>query len=48
MLDPHFKNMKVIQDFVGHAHAIQIMTHSNLKIVCPLLLHVFFIWTLLG
>ncbi len=42
MLDPHFKNMKVILDFVGHAHAIQIVTNYDINIVCPLLLQVFF------
>jgi hypothetical protein len=34
--------MKIIQDFVGNAHAIQIMTNHDTNIVCLLLLHVFF------
>jgi hypothetical protein len=42
MLDPYFKNMKVIRDFVGNAHAIQIVIDYNSNIMCPLLLHVFF------
>jgi hypothetical protein len=42
MLDPCSKNIKIIQDFVGNAHAIQIVTDYDINIVCPLLLHVFF------
>ncbi len=42
MLDPCFKNMKIIQDFVGNAHATQIVTNYDINIVCLLLLHVFF------
>ncbi len=34
MLDPHFKNMKVMQDFAGHAHAIQIVTNYDVNIMC--------------
>jgi hypothetical protein len=38
-LDPCFKNMKVIRDFVGHAHAIQIVIdYESINIVCPFLL----------
>jgi hypothetical protein len=36
MLDPWSKNMKVIWDFVGHAHTIQIVTNYDVSIVCPL------------
>jgi hypothetical protein len=42
MLEPYFKNMKIIQDFVGNAPAIQIMTYYDTNIVYLLLLHVFF------
>jgi hypothetical protein len=42
MFDPHFKNMNVIWDFVGHAYAIQIVTNYDINIVCPILLQVFF------
>ncbi len=43
MFDPHFKNMKIIQDFMGCAHdAIQIVTNYDVNIVCLLLLQVFF------
>jgi hypothetical protein len=39
MLDLHFKNMKVIRDFAGHAHAIQIVkNYEYVNIVCLLLL----------
>jgi glucokinase len=35
MLELHFKNMKVIRDFVGQAHAIQIVTnYESINIVC--------------
>jgi hypothetical protein len=36
MLDHWFKNMKVIWDFLGHAHAIQIVIDYGFSIVCPL------------
>jgi hypothetical protein len=39
MFDLHFKNMKLIQYFVGNAHAIQIVIDYDNNIVCPLLLH---------
>jgi hypothetical protein len=42
MLDPCFKNMKVIWDFVGNTHAIQILIDYDTNIMCFLLLHVFF------
>jgi hypothetical protein len=42
MLDPYFKNMKITQDFVGNAHAIQIMIDYDTNIVCLFLLLVFF------
>jgi hypothetical protein len=34
MFDPWFKNMKLIWDFVGHAHAIQIVIDYDVSIVC--------------
>jgi hypothetical protein len=37
MLDPHFKNMKVIWNFVGNAHAIQNLIDYD-TIMHPLLL----------
>jgi hypothetical protein len=39
-LNPHFKNMKVIWDFVGHAHVILNVIEYDINIVCPL--YVFF------
>jgi hypothetical protein len=42
MFGLHFKNMKLIRDFVGNAHAIQIVIDYDNNIVCPLLLHVVF------
>ncbi len=42
MLDPQFKNMKLILYFVGHAHVIQIVIDYDVNIVCPLLLQVLF------
>jgi len=42
MLDPCFKNMKIIEDFVENVHAFQIVTYYDINIVCPFLLHVFF------
>jgi hypothetical protein len=38
MFDAHFKNMKVIQYFMGNAHAIQIVTEYDTNIVCLVLL----------
>jgi hypothetical protein len=43
MFDPHFKNMKVMWDFVGHAHAIQIVTNYDINIVCLFYYVCFFI-----
>jgi hypothetical protein len=48
MLKPYFKNMKVIWDFVGHAHAILNVIEYEVNIVCPFYYRCFFIWTLLG
>jgi len=50
MLDPCFKNMKVIRDFVDHAHTIQIVIdYESINIVCLFFYHsYFFIWTMLG
>jgi hypothetical protein len=42
MFNLHFKNMKLIREFVGNAHAIQIVIDYDNNIVCPLLLHVIF------
>jgi len=42
MFDFHFKNIKLICDFVGNAHAIQIVIDYDNNIMCPLLLHVVF------
>ncbi len=41
--------MEIIQDFVGHAHAIQIVIDYDVSIVCPLNYYkCFFIITMLG
>ncbi len=42
MFNLHFKNVKLIQDFVNNSHAIQIVIDYDNNIVCPLLLHVVF------
>jgi hypothetical protein len=47
MFDPHFKNMKILWNFIGHTIALQIMIEYDTNIFYPFLLHVFFIWTLL-
>jgi hypothetical protein len=41
MFDLQFKNMKVIRDFMGNAHAIQIVTYYDTNIVCLVLLQLF-------
>ncbi len=38
MLDPYLKNMKVIWNFVGNAHAIQNLIDYDINIMHPLLL----------
>jgi hypothetical protein len=43
MFDPHFMNMKIMWDFVGHAHAIQIVTNYDINIVCLFYYMCFFI-----
>jgi hypothetical protein len=42
MFSLHLKNMKLIRDFVGNAHAIQIVIDYDNNIVCLFLLHVVF------
>jgi len=42
MLDPHFKNMKVIWDFVGDSLALQVVAEYDVKIVYPLLVQAYF------
>jgi hypothetical protein len=42
MLNPHLKNMKVIHNFVGNTHVIQIVTNYDTNVMCSLLFHVFF------
>jgi len=41
--DPHFKNMKIFQNFIGHTIALQIVIEYDTNIFYPFLLHVFFI-----
>jgi hypothetical protein len=41
MLDPCFKNTKVIWDFVGNAHAIQIVIDYDTNIMCIFIKSVF-------
>jgi hypothetical protein len=43
MFDPHFKNMKILQNFIGHTIAIQIVIEYDTNIFYPFLLHVPFI-----
>lgn len=42
MFDPHFKNMKVIRDFMGSAHVIQIVAYYDTNIMRFVLLQLFF------
>ncbi len=42
MFNPRFKNMKVIHNFMGNTHAIQIVTNYETNVMCSLLFHVFF------
>jgi len=42
MLDLHFKNMKVIWDFVGNSLALQVVAEYDVKIVYPLLVQTYF------
>ncbi len=42
MFDPHFKNMKVIWDFVGDSLALQVMLEYDAKIMYPLLVQTYF------
>jgi hypothetical protein len=39
ILDPHFKNMKIIGEFVGNAQVSAIVVDYDVKMVSPLLLH---------
>jgi hypothetical protein len=41
ILDPHFKNMKIIWEFVGNAQVNAIVVEYDAKMVCPLLLQVY-------
>jgi hypothetical protein len=43
MFDPHFKNMKILQNFIGHTIALQIVIEYDTNIFYPFLLHVLFI-----
>ncbi len=42
MFNLHLKNMKVIHNFVGNTHAIQIVTNYDTNVMRSLLFHVFF------
>jgi len=42
MLDPRFKNMKIIWDFVGDSLALQVVAEYDVKIVYPLLVQAYF------
>lgn len=41
MFDPHFKNVKIIQDFLGNWFVVQIVAKYNINMLYPLLLQVF-------
>jgi len=41
ILDPHFKNMKIIWEFGGNAQVSAIVVEYDVKMVCPLLLQVY-------
>jgi hypothetical protein len=40
MFDPHFKNRKIIQNYVGNLNANEIVAEYNAKVVYPFLLQV--------
>ncbi len=42
MFNLHLKNMKVIHNFMGNTHAIQIVTYYDTNVMCFFLFHVFF------
>jgi hypothetical protein len=42
MFNPHVKNMKVIHNFMGNTHVIQIVTYYDTNVMCFFLFHVFF------
>jgi hypothetical protein len=41
ILHPHFKNMKIIWEFVGNAQVSAIVVEYDVKMVCPILLQVY-------
>jgi hypothetical protein len=41
MFDPHFKKVKIIQDFLGNWFVVQIVAKYNINMLYPLLLQVF-------
>jgi hypothetical protein len=41
MFDPHFKNMKIIWDFLGNWFVVQFVAKYNTNMLYPLLLQVF-------
>jgi hypothetical protein len=38
MLDPHFKSLWVVENFVGHGNVIHLITKYDVKEVIPLLM----------
>jgi hypothetical protein len=42
MLEPHFKNMKIIYNFMGDTLEIQTVTKYDTNILCVFLVQVFF------
>jgi hypothetical protein len=42
MLEPHFKNMKIICDFMGDTLVVQIVAKYDIDILCVFLVQVFF------
>lgn len=47
MFDPYFQNMKIKQDYVGNFVTIQIVVDYDTRIMHPLLLQAYTIWTLI-
>jgi hypothetical protein len=42
MFDPCFKNIKIIQNYVGNFIANEIVTKYDTKVVCPFMIQVYF------
>ncbi len=41
MLDPHYKSLQVVENYVGHGNAIHLAFKYDMKEVIPLLVTIF-------